>query len=37
MISRYMAYEISEMVGFQNPTYFSQVLIAGCSPLACNR
>jgi len=31
---KYMIYEISEMVGFQNSTYFSQVFksIAGCSP-----
>ena len=31
---QYMVYEISERVGFQNPTYFSQVFksITGCSP-----
>src|SRR5690606_15483155 len=30
----YMVYEISERVGFQNSTYFSQVFksIVGCSP-----
>lgn len=30
----YMVYEVSEMVGFQNSTYFSQVFksITGCSP-----
>jgi two-component system response regulator YesN len=31
---RYLIYEISEMVGYQNPTYFSQVFksITGMSP-----
>ena len=39
MTGRYMVYEISEMVGFQNPTYFSQVFksLTGCSPSAYNR
>lgn len=31
---KYMVYEVSEMVGYQNPTYFSQVFkaVTGCSP-----
>lgn len=39
MTGRYMVYEISEMVGFQNPTYFSQVFksLTGFSPSAYNR
>jgi two-component system response regulator YesN len=34
MTGKYMVYEISEMVGFQNSTYFSQVFksITGYSP-----
>lgn len=35
----YMVYEVSEMVGFQNSTYFSQVFksITGCSPSEYNQ
>lgn len=36
---KYLVYEISEKVGFQNSTYFSQVFksITGCSPSEYNR
>jgi len=39
MTGNYMVYEVSEMVGFQNSTYFSQVFksITGYSPSEYNR
>jgi YesN/AraC family two-component response regulator len=39
LTGNYMIYEVSEMVGFQNSTYFSQVFksITGCSPSEYNQ